>query len=278
VVLYAVRRARQADRVTSFHHAPEIWASFPSLTPVVVLATGLRPPGPVDAAIEAWTRRAAERLGAGTESDPPQVQAWRRAFAQMGLKPTQYRSAGEALLRRLRREGRLPRVQPLVDLCNAISAGYAVPVAAIDLAHVTGDLVVRRADGSERYRTFGGDVESPAPGEIIFRDSASHAHARRWTNRQSGLSAVTDDTTEVLIVAEALHDGAAADMAGLGAALAGELTAGWGAEVTTALLGPTAGRDRSPGIDPGTVFPIPAHGAHVDAGRARPIYQNQPSG
>jgi DNA/RNA-binding domain of Phe-tRNA-synthetase-like protein len=246
--------------VISFHHAPQIWASFPSLTPVVVLATGLRPPGPVDATVAAWTRRAVERLGAGTESDLPQVQAWRRAFAQMGMKPTQYRSAAEALLRRLRKEGSLPRVQPLVDVCNAISAAYAVPVAAIDLAHVTGALTVDRADGTERFRTFRGDVESPAPGEIIFRDQAGNAHARRWTNRQSGLSAVTDATTDVLIVAEALHEGAGPDMADLRAALGRELAAGWGADLTSAVLRPTPGRDRPPGADAGTVFRVAAPG------------------
>jgi DNA/RNA-binding domain of Phe-tRNA-synthetase-like protein len=37
----------------------------------------------------------------------------------MGLKPTQYRCAPEALLRRLRKEGTLPPLHPLVDLCNA---------------------------------------------------------------------------------------------------------------------------------------------------------------
>jgi DNA/RNA-binding domain of Phe-tRNA-synthetase-like protein len=213
--------------------------------------------------VEAWTGRAVARLGAGTESDLPQVQAWRRAFAQMGLKPTQYRSAAEALLRRLRREGALPRVQPLVDVCNAVSAAYAVPVAALDLDRVTGSLVVDRADGTERYTTFGGEVEQPAPGEIIYRDDAGIAHARRWTNRQSGWSAVTDATTEVLIVSEALHAGAAADLAELCAALAGELATGWGATVTS-------GGDRAPGAGADAVFRIPARDGQPDPGPLRP--------
>jgi len=38
----------------------------------------------------------------------------------MGMKPTQYRCASEALLRRYRRDRVLPRVHPLVDLCNAV--------------------------------------------------------------------------------------------------------------------------------------------------------------
>ena len=218
-----------------FGHAPEVRADFPELAVAVVHARGLTPPGrdAVDAVVEEWTARGRELLGDGTESDLPQIQAWRRAFARMGLKPTQYRCASEALLRRLRLHGSLPRVQSLVDACNAISSAYGVPVAALDLACVEGDLTVRRAAGDEVYRTFAGTDEHPSPGEVIFVDAAGHAHARRWTNRQSGLSAVTDATTEVLIVSEALHPGGAADVAAIGKAVTEVLAGLWAAEIVS---------------------------------------------
>ncbi len=54
----------------------------------------------------------------------------------MGLKPTKYRSAAEALLRRFRREGELPRLHSVIDLCNAMSLAFALPVAVFDLAQV----------------------------------------------------------------------------------------------------------------------------------------------
>ncbi|MGH3179461.1 MAG: B3/B4 domain-containing protein [Streptosporangiaceae bacterium] len=127
----------------------------------------------------------------------------------MGLKPTQYRCAAESLLRRFRKEGGLPRLHPLVEECNAVSLAFAVPVAVLDADQVAWPLEVRYAAGGEDYLTFGGEVEHPAPGEVIFADQAGHAHARRWTNRQSGRSAVSPATSTVLIVAEALHDGAA---------------------------------------------------------------------
>ncbi len=129
----------------------------------------------------------------------------------MGLKPTQYRCAAEALLRRFRKEGALPSIHPLVNLCNAVSIAYATPIAVFDLAQVAQHLEVRRADGVERFTTFTGDVEQPVSGEVIFSDAAGRAHARRWTNRQSGLSAVSPATHSALIVSEALHDSAAGD-------------------------------------------------------------------
>jgi DNA/RNA-binding domain of Phe-tRNA-synthetase-like protein len=154
----------------------------------------------------------------------------------MGLKPTQYRCASESLLRRFRKEGSLPPLHPLVDLCNAISLAFATPIAVFDLAEISGGLQVRYAAGDEQYLTFSGDIENPAPHEVIFADAAGQAHARRWTNRQSGRSAIRDSTGTVLIVAEALHATAAADMSRLIPTLVTELTAIWPVDPATAIL------------------------------------------
>ncbi len=61
-------------------------------------------------------------------------------------------------------------------------------------------------------------------------------HARRWTSRQSGRSAVSDSTAVVLIVAEALHDQAASDIRELSATLATEISAAWPGTPQTAIL------------------------------------------
>ncbi|MBA2739132.1 MAG: hypothetical protein H0U47_05680 [Nocardioidaceae bacterium] len=65
----------------------------------------------------------------------------------------------------------------------------AVPVAVFDCHAITADFVVRPAAGDEDYLTFGGEHETPDVDEIIYADVAGHAHARRWTNRQSARSA-----------------------------------------------------------------------------------------
>src|SRR5580704_3328412 len=210
-----------------FQHSAEIWRDFPDLVPGVMAASGITAGVPVPARTAEFTAVAASRLAGSTESELPEIQAWRRAFARMGLKPTQYRCASESLLRRLRKEGTLPQLHPLVDLCNAASVAYAIPVAVLDLAKVSGDLEVRYAAGDEKYLTFSGEMEHPAAGEVIFADDAGQAHARRWTNRQSGLSAVQPGTADVLIVAEALHDSAATDVPELMAAIAAEVGAVW---------------------------------------------------
>jgi DNA/RNA-binding domain of Phe-tRNA-synthetase-like protein len=220
-----------------FRHADAIWSDHPELSSGVLWATGIGAPADVDPRVAEYTARAAARLAGATESEFPEVLAWRRVFSRMGLKPTQYRCASESLLRRLRRTGELPRVHPVVDLCNTISVAYAVPLAVLDMDRIAGPLLeVRYARGDEQYTTFGGGIEHPRPGEVTFTDSAGRAHARRWTNRQSDHSAVGEHTARILVVAEAMHDGGAETVVELVKTVAEELAAHWPSEPAAAVL------------------------------------------
>lgn len=210
-----------------FQHSGEIWRDFPELVAGIVFADGITPDVATGGGIARFTDIAKSRLAGATESELPEIRAWRHAFTRMGLKPTQYRCASEALLRRLRKEGTLPPLHPLVDVCNAVSVAFATPVAVFDVSKITGGLQVRYANGDEDYLTFTGQTEHPGPHEVIFADQAGHVHARRWTNRQSGLSAVQASTATALIVAEAMHDSASSDVPALIAAITEELNANW---------------------------------------------------
>jgi DNA/RNA-binding domain of Phe-tRNA-synthetase-like protein len=227
-----------------FQHSGEIWRDFPELVAGAVLADGITPDAAVGDRVATFTAIARSRLADAAESELPEIRAWRRAFTRMGLKPTQYRCASEALLRRIRKDGALPRLLPVVDVCNAVSAAFAIPVAVFDLEKVTGQLEVRYADGDEDYLTFAGETEHPGPHEVIFADGERRVHARRWTNRQSGLSAAAESTSTVLIVAEAMHEAAPSDVPELIAALADELKAVWSAAPVTAVLSPDVPRFR----------------------------------
>jgi DNA/RNA-binding domain of Phe-tRNA-synthetase-like protein len=228
-----LRRCRSA---TYFQHSGEIWSDFPELVPGVLLAEGITRDVSVDAQIAKFSAIAESRLASAAEGELPEIQAWRRSFSRMGLKPTQYRCASEALLRRFRKEGSLPRIHPLVDLCNAVSLAYAIPVAAFDVSKIAEYLEVRYASGDEAYLGFSGETERPDAREVIFVDAAGSAHARRWTKRQSAASAVRDETRTVLVVSEAMHSSALADIEQLTTALAEQLTGVWSAPVRRAIL------------------------------------------
>lgn len=194
-----------------FQHDEAIWRDFPQLAAGVVVVEGVAADLDVTEHSRPFWERVDARRGV-SEADLPPIQAWRRAYAQMGLKPTQYRCASEALLRRYRKDGAPPPIHPLVDLCNVVSMASAIPIAVFDLDRIDGALDVRYAEGTETYLAFSGETEQPAPGEVIFADAAARAHARRWTNRQSAASAISASTARALIVTEALHEGAASDI------------------------------------------------------------------
>ena len=209
-----------------FRHSETLWREFPQLVPAVLVLDPVEPIIDLEDRLELWLRRARARIEKGPEAEMPEIVAWRRAYSQMGLKPTKYRSAAEALLRRFKREGELPRLHPLIDLCNAMSLAVALPVAVFDLAQVEEFLEVRHAHGTETYLAWSGEMETIPEGEVIFADAADHAHARRWTFRQSRKSTVSAETRRALVVAEGLHASAEEDLRALLDALDQELAGG----------------------------------------------------
>jgi DNA/RNA-binding domain of Phe-tRNA-synthetase-like protein len=212
-----------------FSHASQIWQDYPNLAAGILYVDGVSKDVSVESRSEKYYAVARSRLADAAEGDLAEIQSWRRAFSKMGLKPTQYRCASESLLRRFRKEGSLPEIHPLIDLCNSISLAFATPIAVFNVGKIADHIEVRYATGSEEYLAFSGEIENPEPEEVIYADSAARAHARRWTNRQSLYSAVTDGTTAALIVTEAMHEAGTDTVQRITAAIAGELGAVWSA-------------------------------------------------
>jgi DNA/RNA-binding domain of Phe-tRNA-synthetase-like protein len=189
---------------------------YPTIRAGVVHATGLAngpsPPELLDP-FRAEQRAVSERLQSTAIAELPSIAAWRRAFAQFGAKPTQHRSAAEALLRRLAKQGDIPTINTLVDIGNLVSIRHHLPVAVFDRAGVAGSVTVRFATGDEPFSDLGStDSVAPDPGEVIFVDGANIVCARRWCWRQSAQSATDQETVEALFVVEGHHHTAAQDI------------------------------------------------------------------
>lgn len=196
-----------------FHYEPDILERFPGIVGGVIHARGITS-GPTPPALaEAFSAEQAAvrtRLGDTPPSEVPSLAAWRRVFRSFGVDPTQYRSAAEALLRRLTKQGELPSIGTLVDLANLVSIRHALPVAVFDLGTTNGGITVRIARGDERWVDLGSSAtERPERGEVIFADENDAVVARRWCWRQSAESAAREASTEILVTVEGHHDGAA---------------------------------------------------------------------
>lgn len=199
-----------------FAYDPSLVERYPTIRAGVVHAGGLVNGPSTPELLQEYRAEqlaAASRLSATTLADLPSIAAWRRAFTSFGAKPTQYRSAAEALLRRLAKHGDIPTISTLVDVGNLVSIRYAMPVAVFDPTRIAGSITVRFADGGERFTDLGSSESvHPDPGEVVFVDGDEVVCARRWCWRQSAQSATSASTVEALYVIEGHHDAAGDDV------------------------------------------------------------------
>ena len=192
-----------------FEYDTEILARFPGVQAGVLFCQGIsNQPTPEGLKERYFTEQETvlNQIGETPLSELESLAAWRSAFRQFGVNPTKYRSAVEALLRRLTKKGDIPSINTLVDIGNLVSIRYQIPVAVFDVERTRGTILVRFASGEERFTPlFEKAYEHPEPGEVIFIDGNDLVAARRWCWRQSDQSASRMDTRSVMIVTEAHH-------------------------------------------------------------------------
>lgn len=203
--------------MAGFRYSQEVLTAFPATRGGVIHATGIdntSSPASLADLYRAEQEKVRADIGDAPLSEHPSLSAWRATFTRFGVKPTQYRNAAEALLRRLTKQGDIPSINQLVDLANLVSIRHGLPVAVFDQAPLTGVTTVAFARGDERFTDLGSDLVShPEPGEVIFVDESGLVSARRWCWRQSDQSAARNTTTEAIITVEGQHPEAEADVA-----------------------------------------------------------------
>lgn len=189
------------QRTIIYRIDPAIFREFPGYVRGVVLATGTSN-GPSEATVSTLLRDAEAsvraRLTPEGVAEDPAIRAWREAFRKFGAKPAEHRSSIEAMVRRVLRGDRLPAVNRLVDLGNAVSLRYLLPVGSHGLDHLsTGRLDLRFAAGTETFTPFGSEtVEHPRPGEVVFAEGDA-VLTRRWVWRQANHTLTLPDTRVV---------------------------------------------------------------------------------
>ena len=193
----------QAARV-----APEIFALRSDYRALLMVVEGI-PQGPSDATSESMLQEAEQTVKKLSSESPvtefPHIASWREAYKGFGAKPNKTRNSLEALTRRA--EAGLPRVNRLTDIYNAISVKHQIPFGGEDLDKYDGAPFLIRAAGTEPFQTFSGgepQVELSAPGEPIWCDETGIT-CRRWNWRQGPRTALTDETTRVLFIMDALN-------------------------------------------------------------------------
>ncbi|WP_176478102.1 MULTISPECIES: B3/4 domain-containing protein [Mesorhizobium] len=112
---------------------------------------------------------------------------WAEAYVRFGAKPNRTPCSAQALKKRVEKDGRIPPINPVVDLYNAVSLRFSIPIGGENFDAYVGKPRLTIAVGTESFHTvLNGEavVESASKGEVIWRDDLG-ATCRRWNWRQS---------------------------------------------------------------------------------------------
>ncbi len=189
------------------------WGLFPDAAIGVVVARGMKTADEVSdedkAEIERLLDRAnalAERhLTSDTISENAPVKAWREAYRRFKTRKGA-RCSIENLLKRVLKGKPVGTITPAVDIYNAISLTYALPVGGEDIDAFRGDLRLTVTEGGDAFLPLGSDgSEDPTlPGELCYLDDAG-AVCRCWNWRDGVRTALRDDSRNAFLIIECVE-------------------------------------------------------------------------
>lgn len=175
---------------------------FPSLSALVMRLRGAKV-RLEDPELEAFKGEVIERIRSRWALEQlrehPVFRAYRDFFWRVGVDPTKTRPASEALIRRVLRGRSLPRINTFVDAYNLASMEAAVPLAAFDMAWLSGDLLMREAIGGEEFLGIG--MEKPVVlegGEVVVEDGEKLVAI--YPYRDAEVAKITVDTEDILML------------------------------------------------------------------------------
>jgi len=197
-----------SPRPTAFEINPIIFARFPGVQVGVVVARSIDNHGDreeITATLRAEVDRVTSELAGTSPADHPQIAPWREAYRAFGANPKRYPSSIENLVSRVLRGGSIRHINKLVDIFNAVSLRYILPVGGEDLDRMEGNIILTIATDDEAPVALLGEDEARAPqaGEVIYRDNAG-AICRRWNWKEADRTKLTEQTTNAVLVIEAL--------------------------------------------------------------------------
>ncbi|MCS7117304.1 MAG: phenylalanine--tRNA ligase beta subunit-related protein [Thaumarchaeota archaeon] len=101
----------------------------------------------------------------------PVFRAYRDFYWRIGIDPTKVRPSSEALVRRILQNKPLPRINPLVDVCNLVSALTGITFSVFDLGKLSGSLALTWSRTGEVFRGIGVvKAETLTGKELVMRD------------------------------------------------------------------------------------------------------------
>lgn len=125
---------------------------------------------------------------------------YRDAFRSLDINPNKYMCSIEALTTRISKGNSIPSINPIVDLGNALSLKYMIPIGIHDIDNfIDGTIEIRKSKDGDTFIPFGSnEVEYIDEGEYVYA-SQNEIKTRRWTWWQGVNSKVTKESKNFFI-------------------------------------------------------------------------------
>jgi DNA/RNA-binding domain of Phe-tRNA-synthetase-like protein len=135
-----------------------------------------------------------------------QIVPYRNSFAQIGINPNKFLCSIEALFTRISKGKGLPHINPIVDLGNAISLKYTLPIGAHDISNTNTNICLRFSTAQDHFTPIGSsETETLDIGELIYV-TGHQVRTRRWTWRQSDIGKITNDSSCIFFPIDGFTD------------------------------------------------------------------------
>lgn len=128
----------------------------------------------------------------------PAIAKYRQALKNVDINGNKFMNSVEAMSKRILKGSQLPRINALVDLCNAIALKHLISLGAHDLKDIHEDLSVRLSQDGDKFLPFGEEIyEEVASGEVVFTSGKS-IQTRQWLWRQSKLGMIDLESSDII--------------------------------------------------------------------------------
>ena len=187
----------------------EIFERLPNACFGVVMARGIdnsRAYPEIDRLLDESIKTAAEHFEGKKVKEEADILPYREAFRALTINPNKYLCSIEALFTRIAKGKGMPHINPVVDLGNAVSLKYTLPMGAHDLGGSSDDMHIRLAQPEDTFLPFGSETEeSPDAGEVVY--AVGHqVRTRRWTWRQSEHGKITPASSDIFFPIDGFAD------------------------------------------------------------------------
>lgn len=131
---------------------------------------------------------------------------YRDAFKSLDINPNKFMASNEAMLTRVAKKKGLPNINPIVNLGNAISLKYLVPLGAHDIDTVGGDIYVKFSKKGYSFTPFGSEEKEYLEDDELIYFAGDRVRTRRWIWRQIEHGKVVSESKNIFFPIDGFTD------------------------------------------------------------------------